>query len=154
MDKLSYELVKDLITEAEEQYYWPRTILPKIKGSGYDSIDKANSTIRSIKTKSKSEQKEIIETMYNRAKNHDAQTGGMREAMEVFEQWLAEDTKKIKKVVGIYGGRFQPFGLHHKKTFEWLEKQVDVAYIATSNIKTPPKHPFNYKGRIAKKIRP
>jgi len=148
MDKLSYELIKDLITEAGEQSFWPKTILPKIKGSGYDSIDKANSTIRSIKTKSKSEQKEIVETMYNRAKNHKSQTGGMRAAMEVFEQWLAEDSKKIKKVIGIYGGRFQPFGLHHKKTFEWLEKQVDVAYIATSNIKTPPKHPFNFKEKV------
>jgi hypothetical protein len=53
MDKLSYELVKDLLTEAEEQYFWPRTILPKIKGSGYDSIDKANSTIRAVKNKPK-----------------------------------------------------------------------------------------------------
>jgi len=137
-------LVKELVepfldikqlNEAGEQYYWPRTILPKIEGSGYDSVERAKSTISSIKNKAKLEQKEIVETMYNRAKYHDTQTGGMREAMEVFEQWLAEDTKKIKKVVGIYGGRFQPFGLHHKKTFKWLEKQVDVAFITTSDIK-------------------
>jgi hypothetical protein len=136
------------LNEAGEQYYYPRTMLDYIKGSGYDTLKRAKSTVRSIKSRAKSEQKEIVETMYNRAKNHKSQTGGMREAMEVFEQWLAEDTKKIKKVVGIYGGRFQPFGLHHKKTFEWLEKQVDVAYIATSNIKTPPKHPFNYKEKV------
>ena len=136
------------LNEAGEQYFYPRTMLDYIKGSGYDSVDKANSTISSIKNRAKSEQKEIVETMYNRAKYHDTQTSGMREAMEVFEQWLAEDTKKIKKVIGIYGGRFQPFGPHHKKTFEWLEKQVDVAYIATSNIKTPPKHPFNYKEKV------
>jgi len=68
--------------------------------------------------------------------------------MEVFEQWLLEDTKKIKKVVGIYGGRYQPFGPHHKKTFEWLKKQVDDAYITTSNIKKPPKHPMNYKEKL------
>jgi hypothetical protein len=122
--------------------------LDYIKGSGYDSIKRAKSTIRSIKNRSKSEQKEIVETMYNRAKYHDSQTGGMREAMEVFEQWLAEDTKKIKKVIGIYGGRYQPFGPHHKKTFEWLKKQVDVAYITTSNIKKPPKHPMNYKEKL------
>ncbi|ANS05297.1 cytidylyltransferase like protein [uncultured Mediterranean phage] len=141
-------LGKKQLNEAGEQYYWPRTILPKIKGSGYDSLKRAKSTIRSIKTKSKSEQKEIVETMYNRAKYHDSQTGGMREAMEVFEQWLTEDTKKIKKVIGIYGGRYQPFGPHHKKTYEWLKKQVDVAYITTSNIKTPPKHPFNFKEKV------
>ena len=150
-------LVKELVepfldikqlNEAGEQYYWPRTILPKLEGSGYDSVERAKSTISSIKNKAKLEQKEIVETMYNRAKYHDTQTGGMREAMEVFEQWLAEDSKKIKKVVGIYGGRFQPFGLHHKKTFKWLEKQVDVAFITTSDIKKPPKHPFNYKEKV------
>ena len=148
MDKLSYELVKDLLTEAEEQYFWPYTKLPTIEGSGYDSVKKAKRTISAVTSKSKSEQKEIVETMYNRAKYHNAQTGGMREAMEIFEQWLTEDTKKIKKVVGIYGGRFQPFGPHHKKTFEWLKKQVDEAYITTSDIKKPPKHPFNYSEKV------
>ncbi len=136
------------LNEAGEQYFYPRTMLDYIKGSGYDSIKRAKSTISSIKNRSKSEQKEIVETMYNRAKFHDTQTSGMREAMEVFEQWLAEDTKKIKKVVGIYGGRYQPFGPHHKKTFEWLKKQVDDAYITTSNIKKPPKHPMNYREKL------
>ena len=136
------------LNEVGEQYFYPRTMLDYIKGSGYDSIKRAKSTIRSIKNRSKSEQKEIVETMYNRAKYHDSQTGGMREAMEVFEQWLAEDTKKIKKVIGIYGGRYQPFGPHHKKTFEWLKKQVDVAYITTSDKKHPPKHPFNYREKV------
>ena len=136
------------LNEAGEGYFYPRTMLDYIKGSGYDSVKRANSTIKSIKNRAKSEQKEIVETMYNRAKYHDTQTSGMREAMEVFEQWLLEDTKKIKKVVGIYGGRYQPFGPHHKKTFEWLKKQVDDAYITTSNIKKPPKHPMNYKEKL------
>ncbi|MBC8428262.1 hypothetical protein H8D04_00120 [bacterium] len=56
-----------------------------------------------------------------------------------------EDTKKIKKVVGVFGGRFQPFGPHHYKTYKWLKKQVDEAYITTSNIKKPPRHPMNFK---------
>jgi hypothetical protein len=33
--------------------------------------------------------------------------------------------QKITKVVGIYGGRFQPFGPHHKKVYEWMKKQFD-----------------------------
>ena len=37
------------------------------------------------------------------------------------ESILKEDSK-IKKVVGIYGGRFQPFGPHHLKTYQWLER--------------------------------
>ena len=55
---------------------------------------------------------------------------------------------EIKKVVGIYGGRFQPFGPHHKKTYEWMKKQFDDAYITTSNIKKPPKHPMNFKEKV------
>ena len=58
------------------------------------------------------------------------------------------EQKEIKKVVGIYGGRFQPFGPHHKKTYEWLKKQVDDAYITTSNIKQPPRHPMNFKEKV------
>ena len=146
MDKLSYELVKDLLTEAEEQHFWPYTKLPTIKGSGYDSVDKANRTISAVKSKPKTEQKEIIETMFNRAKHHTSQTSGMREAMEIFEDWLNEN--KIKKVIGIYGGRYQPFGPHHLKTYKWLKSKVDVAYITTSDIKKPPKHPMNYREKV------
>ena len=56
--------------------------------------------------------------------------------------------EEIKKVVGIYGGRFQPFGPHHKKTYEWLKKQVDEAYIVTSNLKGLPRHPMNFKEKV------
>ena len=61
---------------------------------------------------------------------------------------VTESSKKIKKVVGVYGGRFQPFGPHHLKTYKWLEKQVDVAYITTSDIKQPPRHPMNFKEKV------
>jgi hypothetical protein len=61
---------------------------------------------------------------------------------------VTESSKKIKKVVGVYGGRFQPFGPHHLKTYKWLEKQVDVAYITTSDIKQPPRHPMNFKEKF------
>ena len=56
--------------------------------------------------------------------------------------------QKIKKVVGIYGGRFQPFGPHHKKVYEWMKKQFDDVYITTSDIKKPPKHPMNFKEKV------
>ena len=61
---------------------------------------------------------------------------------------IEENLPKIKKVVGIYGGRFQPFGPHHKKTYEWLKKQVDDVYITTSNIKQPPRHPMNFNEKV------
>ena len=59
-----------------------------------------------------------------------------------------EDRTKIKKVVGIYGGRFQPFGPHHKKTYDWLKSRVDDAYITTSNIKQPPRHPMDFREKV------
>ena len=66
---------------------------------------------------------------------------GQRSVYSVSE--IEENLPKIKTVVGIYGGRFQPFGPHHLKTYQWLSNQVDDAYITTSNIKQPPRHPMN-----------
>ena len=62
--------------------------------------------------------------------------------------YIFDEASKIKKVIGIYGGRFQPFGPHHKKTYEWLKKRVDDAYITTTNIKQPPRHPMNFKEKV------
>ena len=56
--------------------------------------------------------------------------------------------QKIKRVIGVYGGRFQPFGPHHLKTYKWLKSQVDDAYITTSDIKKPPRHPMNFKEKV------
>jgi len=66
---------------------------------------------------------------------------------EIIKPILQENTN-IKKIVGVYGGRFQPFGPHHLKTYQWLTKQVDEAYITTSNIKKPPRHPMNFKEKV------
>ena len=67
---------------------------------------------------------------------------------ELIQDLLPEGSNKIKKVIGIYGGRYQPFGPHHKKTYGWLKKKVDVAYITTTNIKKPPRHPMNYSEKV------
>ena len=71
---------------------------------------------------------------------------GQRSVYSVSE--IEENLPKIKKVVGIYGGRFQPFGPHHKKTYDWLKSRVDDAYITTSNIKQPPRHPMNFSEKV------
>ena len=72
----------------------------------------------------------------------------MNQLVEEIIKPILEANSKIKKVVGIYGGRFQPFGPHHLKTYKWLERQVDDAYITTSNIKKPPRHPMNYREKV------
>ena len=72
----------------------------------------------------------------------------MNRLVEEMIKPILEANSNIKKVVGIYGGRFQPFGPHHLKTYKWLEKQVDEAYITTSNIKKPPRHPMNFKEKV------
>ena len=64
-----------------------------------------------------------------------------RESTTISEQ-------KIKKVIGVYGGRFQPFGPHHLKTYKWLKTKVDDAYITTSDIKKPPRHPMNFAEKV------
>ena len=72
----------------------------------------------------------------------------MNKLVEEIIKPILEANSNIKKVVGIYPGRYQPFGPHHYKTYKWLEKQVDVAFITTSNIKKPPRHPMNFKEKV------
>ena len=72
----------------------------------------------------------------------------MNRLVEEIIKPILEANSKIKKVVGIYGGRFQPFGPHHYKTYKWLQSKVDEAYITTSNIKKPPRHPMNFKEKV------
>ena len=55
------------------------------------------------------------------------------------------EAPKIKKVIGIYPGRFQPAGVHHYKTYKWLDGKFDKAYVATSNKTDSSKSPLNFK---------
>ena len=52
----------------------------------------------------------------------------------------------IKKVIAIYPGRFQPFGMQHKIVYDWAAKKFGDAntFIATSNKTDNVKSPFNF----------
>ena len=50
MNKLVEEIIKPLLNEAGEKYFWPETILPKIKGTGYDTSKLARNTLLKIKS--------------------------------------------------------------------------------------------------------
>lgn len=69
----------------------PKTSL---KGTGFANKEKALSTLELIKGYDLTYQKQVVLTMYNRAKFHPHQTNNMLEAMKVYRKWLK--SHKIK----------------------------------------------------------
>ena len=63
---------------------------------------------------------------------------------EIIKPLLKED-EQITNVVGVYAGRFQPFGKHHLATYKWLSKQFKDSYIATSDKSGSAKHPLSFR---------
>ena len=68
------------------------------KGTGFKDKQKAIDTINIIKDKNITYQKQVINTMYNRAKYHPYQTEDMRDAMKIYEKWLKNNKKSSKKL--------------------------------------------------------
>lgn len=58
------------------------------KGTGFKDKQKALDTLKIIKDRDLVYQKQVVTTMYNRAKYHPHQTKTMKEAMDVFNEWL------------------------------------------------------------------
>jgi len=69
--------------------------------------------------------------------------------------WLASQlliespvlTGKIKKVIAIYPGRFQPMGKHHADVYKFVRRifGANNTFLATSNVVSLPKSPFSFK---------
>jgi|TARA_R110000824_G_scaffold278404_2_gene466584 hypothetical protein len=59
---------------------------------------------------------------------------------------VIEAASPVKKVIGLYPGRFQPFGQHHAKAYEWMGKQFGPknTYVVTSNVQDDNKSPFSF----------
>ena len=55
--------------------------------TGYGTKEKAKQTIKNIKRFPLSYQKQVVNTMYNRAKYHANQTQEMRDAMKIYKEW-------------------------------------------------------------------
>tara|TARA_Y100001972_G_scaffold10327_1_gene11267 strand:- start:1876 stop:7416 length:5541 start_codon:yes stop_codon:yes gene_type:complete len=66
------------------------------------------------------------------------------------EQMLLEDESPIKKVVVVYGGRFQPMHKGHFGTYQHLVKKFgkNNVFISTSNKVEKPKSPFNFREKV------
>ena len=60
---------------------------PKIK-AGYGTAKKARNTIRRLRKETRKQQKQTARTMFFRAKYHNYQTPGMRDAMKVYGDFL------------------------------------------------------------------
>jgi hypothetical protein len=58
------------------------------KGTGFKNKEKAIDTLKIIKDRDLIYQKQVVNTMYNRAKYHPYQTKEMKEAMKIFKDWL------------------------------------------------------------------
>jgi hypothetical protein len=58
------------------------------KGTGFKDKQKALDTLDIIKDRDLVYQKQVVTTMYNRAKYHPHQTDSMKDAMKVFNKWL------------------------------------------------------------------
>ena len=52
-----------------------------------------------------------------------------------------------KTIIGIYPGRFQPMGRHHKTAYDWLAKQFgkDKTYVVTSDKVDAARSPLNFQ---------
>jgi aromatic ring hydroxylase len=61
------------------------------KGTGFKDKQKALDTLKIIKDRDLTYQKQVINTMFNRAKHHPHQTENMKEAMKVFDDWLKKN---------------------------------------------------------------
>ena len=62
------------------------------KGTGFKDKQKALDTLEIIKDRDIIYQKQVVITMYNRAKYHSYQTKDMKEAMKIFKKWLKKFT--------------------------------------------------------------
>ena len=58
------------------------------KDTGFKNKQKALDTLKIIKDRDIIYQKQVVNTMYNRAKYYPHQTNEMVEAMKVFKEWL------------------------------------------------------------------
>jgi hypothetical protein len=62
------------------------------KGTGFKDKQKALDTLEIIKNRDLTYQKQVVTTMYNRAKYHPHQTPDMKDAMKVYAKWLKDNS--------------------------------------------------------------
>ena len=81
----------------------------KTLGTGYGNAEKARSTLEIIKPLPEIKQKQIVITMFNRAKFHKYRTKDMEKAMSIFSIWMKKrgikHSKKKETIIEYCSGR-------------------------------------------------
>ena len=128
-----------------------------IHGLKFATVKDAQKSVSKIRGSGKTHAHKIQAAI---AMEQRAKAAGKKSAAGVYRKFINQmkkktkkrneitESKHIKKTIGVFGGRFQPFHSGHLATYKWLSKQVDEAYITTSNIKKPPRHPMNFKEKV------
>lgn len=70
---------------------------PRTHGTGYGSAEKARKTLKLLKGKPFVYQRQVVGTLYYRAKHHKYQTRGMRDAMGVYKKWVDASKDSVQK---------------------------------------------------------
>jgi len=95
------------------------------KGTGFKDKETALRTIKLINKRCLKYQFDVINTMYNRAKHHPNQTNDMKDAMNVFNEWL-KDYKNKKEIEP----QFEFLPLSIIKKYEKIAEEYGVSEVA------------------------
>lgn len=69
---------------------------PRVK-TGFKDVKTARKTLKNISTYPKTYQKQVVITMYNRAKYHPHRTKEMESGMRVFKTWMNKNGISVSK---------------------------------------------------------
>jgi hypothetical protein len=75
--------------------YSPNRIGKPKTSTGFATPDKAKQTLQNISKFNKIYQKQVVITMYNRAKYHPHRTKSMVDAMKVYANWMKKNDIKL-----------------------------------------------------------
>ena len=75
--------------------YSPNRIGKPKTSTGFATPEKANQTLKNISKFNKIYQKQVVITMYNRAKYHPHRTKSMVNAMKIYANWMKNNNIKL-----------------------------------------------------------
>ena len=65
--------------------------------TGFATAQKAKQTLKNISKYNKTYQKQVVITMYNRAKYHPHRTESMKHAMKIYSNWMKINQIKLTR---------------------------------------------------------